>query len=180
MQHLNKMLSDQIKNTIIEIPDFPKPGISFKDITPIFKNPALGAAIIDEMEKWAEPLVIDVVVGIESRGFMFGYALAQRLGVPFIPIRKAGKLPRAVHKKCYDLEYGSACLELQKGDINNGSRVLVHDDLLATGGTATAAINLCEMAGASVVAFHTLVELCFLEARENFSSSIEIKSLASY
>ena len=155
------MLSEKLKNSIQEIPDFPKPGISFKDITPILADAQLSKEVIESITEWAKPLRPDVIAGIESRGFMFGFALAQALGLPFIPIRKPGKLPRDVFSKSYNLEYGSATLELHREDLKPGQRVIIHDDLLATGGTAAAAAHLCKDAGAEVVALHFLVELSF-------------------
>src|SRR5690606_26027794 len=119
------MLEQEIKDCIKEIPDFPRPGISFKDITPILSNPALRDKCLDAIAEWAQTLKPDAIAGIESRGFMFGFALAQRLNIPFVAIRKPGKLPREVYSCSYDLEYGSATLELHKEDIKPHSRVII-------------------------------------------------------
>lgn len=174
------MLEQELKDCIKEIPDFPKPGISFKDITPILSNPDLCAQGVEALYEWAKPLTPDYIAGIESRGFMFGFALAQRLKIPFVPIRKPGKLPRDVHSRSYDLEYGSATLEIHKDDIKPNSRVIIHDDLLATGGTFGAAVSLIESTGAHVVGAQFLVELHFLKGRESFADTIAIQSLATY
>ena len=161
------MLEQELRDCIKEIPDFPKPGISFKDITPILSNPALCEKCVEAMVDWAKTLQPDVIAGVESRGFMFGFALAQKLGIPFVPIRKPGKLPREVYTCSYDLEYGTATLEIHKNDLKPGCRVIVHDDLLATGGTVGAAIKLITEAGATVVGAQFLVELSFLSG-DNF------------
>lgn len=174
------MLEQEIKDCIKEIPDFPRPGISFKDITPILSNPALRDKCLDAIAEWAQTLKPDAIAGIESRGFMFGFALAQRLNIPFVAIRKPGKLPREVYSCSYDLEYGSATLELHKEDIKPHSRVIIHDDLLATGGTVEAAIKLIEMAGATAVAAQFLVELSFLNGAQSFPTKVEKHSLVLY
>ncbi|WP_417612455.1 adenine phosphoribosyltransferase [Owenweeksia hongkongensis] len=174
------MLEKELRDCIKEIPDFPKPGISFKDITPILSNPVLCRKCVEAMAEWAKGLNPDIIAGVESRGFMFGFALAQKLNIPFVPIRKPGKLPREVFSCSYDLEYGSATLELHKEDIKPGARVIVHDDLLATGGTVSAAIKLIESAGAEVIAAQFLVELSFLNGDTAFAQKLEKHSLVSY
>lgn len=179
-EHSSEQLSEKIKKCIQEIPDFPKPGISFKDITPILADAGLSSEILDEMLSWASELKPDYIAGMESRGFIFGFALAQKLGIGFIPIRKPGKLPRAVHSKNYDLEYGEATLQIHKGDIKPGGRVLVHDDLLATGGTADAAVELIKEAGGELAGLHFLVELEFLKGREKLPAGIPTISLVKY
>src|SRR5476651_1030152 len=136
------MIEQQIKAAIRDIPDFPKPGIVFKDITPILKDPALCDKILDAFVEQLKDTPIDVVAGVESRGFLFGLSLAGRLGVPFIPVRKAGKLPFTIKQKVYELEYGTATIELHTDAFEPGQRILIHDDLLATGGTVTAASQL--------------------------------------
>ncbi len=174
------MLSEKLKKTIAEIPDFPKPGISFKDITPILANAELSEELLEGMVKWAKPLNAEYIIGIESRGFMLGFALAQKLGIGFIPVRKPGKLPRAVYSEDYDLEYGSATIEVHKNDLKPNSRVIIHDDLLATGGTAEAAVKLCSKAGAHVVGMHFIIELSFLDGRSRLSEASNILSEIIY
>lgn len=169
------MIKKQIKSVIRDVPDFPKEGILFKDITPILKEPHLCDQIIDYMIDLIGGDKPDVVVGIESRGFLFGMRLAQRLEVPFVPVRKVGKLPADTHKVSYDLEYGSATLEIHKDALKPGSKVLIHDDLLATGGSAAAASQLVEMCGASILSYLFLISLDSLNGRarlEKFSNKL--------
>lgn len=170
------MLSEKLIKAIAEIPDFPKPGISFKDITPILASPVLSEELVNSMAEWARPLKPDYIIGIESRGFMLGFALAQKLGIGFIPIRKPGKLPRAVFSEDYDLEYGSATVQIHQEDLKPGSRVIIHDDLLATGGTAEAAIKLCSKAEANIVGVHFIIELAFLNGRKLLPEGTNILS----
>src|SRR5476649_670947 len=160
------MIEQQIKSAIRDIPDFPKPGIIFKDITPILKDPALCVGIVDAFADRLKGVHIDAVAGIESRGFLFGLTLATKLGVPFIPVRKAGKLPFTIRQKVYDLEYGSATIELHTDAFEPGQHVLIHDDLLATGGTALAASELIQEMGGIVAGFSFVVELGFLNGKE--------------
>jgi len=160
------MIAQQIKQAIRDIPDFPKPGIIFKDITPILKDPILCENIVEAFAQQLKGTRIDVIAGIESRGFLFGLTLAARLGVPFVPIRKAGKLPYAIKQKAYDLEYGTATIELHTDAFEPGQYVLIHDDLLATGGTALAASELIQEMGGVVAGFSFIVGLGFLNGRE--------------
>ena len=134
------MLKTKIDSVIREVPDFPKPGIMFKDITPILQDPVLCKEITDEICNHFRSKV-DVIVGVESRGFLFGMLIAQQLKVPFVTVRKKGKLPYKTVSYKYDLEYGSAEIEMHVDAIRKNDRVMVHDDLLATGGTAKAALN---------------------------------------
>lgn len=175
------MISKELDKAIRDIADFPKQGIIFKDITPILKNSALCTAVIDEFVQRLEGVEIDVVAGIESRGFLFGLMLANRLQVPFVPVRKKGKLPfRTVEEPC-ELEYGSAILELHVDAINPGQRVLIHDDLLATGGTVSAATRLVQKLDGVVAAYAFVVSLDFLNANEKLMEVSEnIISLVSY
>ena len=169
------MLQQKIKNTIRDVPDFPKEGILFKDITPILHQPALCTEIVNAFADALKGKKIDAVVGIESRGFLFGFMLANKLNIPFIMVRKAGKLPYKKIAHEYDLEYGSAKIEMHEEEIREGWNVLIHDDLLATGGTAEAAAKLITMQGGAVAGFAFLVELDFLEVRkklENYSDTI--------
>lgn len=158
---------EAIRNTIRTIPDFPKPGIQFKDITPILESPVLSRGIVAQFVKLYQGVKIDAVAGVESRGFLFGLPLAMELNVPFIIVRKKGKLPAETVSYKYDLEYGSAEIEVHKGAIKKGMNVLIHDDLLATGGTAGAVAHLIQMEEGSVVGFSFLIELNDLKGREN-------------
>src|SRR4051812_6841833 len=160
------MLEQKIKSVIRDVPDFPKPGILFKDITPILHNPQLCTEIVNEFAERLSEKKIDAIVGIESRGFLFGFALANKLNVPFILVRKAGKLPYKKISHEYTLEYGSAKVEMHEEEIQPGWNVLIHDDLLATGGTAEAAARLIGMQGGKVAGFAFLVELGFLNGKE--------------
>ena len=149
---------------IRDVPDFPKPGIIFKDIAPLLRDPAAFAEAVAQMKKAAPPC--DAVAALESRGFLFGAPLALALGKPFVPVRKAGKLPGALHAESYALEYGDATIEIQRDAIPSGARVLIVDDVLATGGTAAAAARLVERAGGVAAGFVFLLELQFLHGRE--------------
>ncbi|MGB0177563.1 MAG: adenine phosphoribosyltransferase [Owenweeksia sp.] len=171
--------ADKIRDRIKEVPDFPKPGISFKDITPLLFEPELYPELIDEIAKPFANEQVDFVAGMESRGFLYGMGLAHKLGAGFIPIRKKGKLPRPTHTVSYDLEYGSAELELHREDIPRGSRVLIHDDLLATGGTASAALQLIQKMEAEVVGLCFIIELDFLNGRERLGTR-NLHSLVHY
>lgn len=167
-------LKETIKNEIRDIPDFPKEGILFKDITPILLKPDFCEQIVTHiLDEIKQPF--DCIVGVESRGFLLGMPLAIKAKVPFIPARKKGKLPGETESYSYDLEYGSATLEIHKGHIGKGAKVLVHDDLLATGGTAMAASKIVQKMGAEVVGFSFLVQLGFLngvEALKDISSNV--------
>lgn len=160
------MISTKLENSIRDIADFPKPGIVFKDITPILKDASLCREVIDEFVNRLDGIQIDVIAGIESRGFLFGLMLANRLGIPFVPIRKKGKLPfKTVEEPC-ELEYGSAILELHTDAIYLGQRVLIHDDLLATGGTVSAATRLVQKLKGEIAGYAFVISLDFLNARE--------------
>ncbi|MCY1524620.1 Adenine phosphoribosyltransferase [compost metagenome] len=175
------MLSDQIKQTLRDVPDFPRPGIIFKDITPVLKDPSLCREITLALAAQVREIEIDAVAGIESRGFLFGMALAQALQVPFVPVRKAGKLPHTTIRQSYALEYGTATLEIHKDAFKAGQKVLIHDDLLATGGTVVAASELVRQLGASVAAYSFLISLDFLNGRERIRSfAPDIFSLAAF
>jgi adenine phosphoribosyltransferase len=163
------MIAQQIKAAIRDIPDFPKPGIIFKDITPILKDPTLCERIVDVFAMKLTGTKIDVVAGVESRGFLFGLMLAIKLGVPFVPIRKAGKLPHTVKQKVYELEYGTATIEMHIDAIEPGQHVLIHDDLLATGGTVTAASELIQELGGIVSGFSFVIGLGFLGGKEKIA-----------
>jgi adenine phosphoribosyltransferase len=164
---------------IRDIPDFPKPGIVFKDITPLLLDPgALDAAVVG-LAEWARPLSVDLVVAAEARGFILGAALARELGVGFVPARKPGKLPGETVSAEYILEYGVDALEMHADALEGGARVLLHDDLLATGGTAAALVDLVRGRGADVAGFGFLVELGFLDGRSRLDG-VDVHSLVSY
>jgi len=154
---------------IREIPDFPKSGISFKDITPVLSNPAAYQEIIDRLAEEASSARPDLVVGIEARGFLFGAPLALALGLPFVLARKTGKLPSAAVREEYALEYGTAAIEMHRDAVRPGQRALIVDDLLATGGTALASARLVEALGGCVVGFRFVIDLGFLGGRETLS-----------
>jgi len=167
------------KHFVREVPDFPEKGVVFKDITPLLEDPGAFQAAADALLGFTEGLQIDKVVGIESRGFFFAPLLASRLGAGFIPARKPGKLPREIRKQEYDLEYGTDALELHAESISEGDRVLVHDDVLATGGTARAMCDLIEQLGGEVVQCNFLIELGFLKGREKLNG-YSLRSLITY
>lgn len=161
---ITKLIADHV----VDVPDFPKPGIMFKDLTPLFADSKAFRAVIDEIVKqYAGDF--DVVVGIEARGFVLAAAVAYAAGVGVVPIRKAGKLPRVAHSVSYALEYGEATLEISEDAFRPGQRVLVVDDVLATGGTAEATLELVERAGGVVAGFVVLMELGFLAGRQRLT-----------
>ena len=175
------MISERLDKVIREVPNFPKEGINFKDITPLLMDAQLTNGVIEAFINQLDGIKLDAIVGIESRGFLFGFLLANKMGVPFIPIRKVGKLPGETLKYKYDLEYGSAEVEVHKSDIHTQWNVLVHDDLLATGGTACAAAELIQRLGAKVAGFAFVVSLDFLNGKEKLKEySDHIISLKDY
>lgn len=176
------MLTEEIKKTIRDIPDYPKAGINFKDITPILANPSLMHAIVSKLVADFKDLKIDAVAGTEARGFILAPILAYELGCAFVPVRKKGKLPYKSITQEYSLEYGTASIEMHVDAIKPGWRVLVHDDLLATGGTAGATANLVKRLGGDVVSFSFLVNLGFLDGERNLMERFGIKPhyLVSY
>lgn len=155
-------MQDRLKAAIRDVPDFPKPGILFRDITPVLEDPVLSRMVVDGFVDALDGRRIDAIAGIESRGFLFGMPLALKLGVPFITVRKKGRLPYRTVSHKYDLEYGTAEIEMHEGALRPGMNVLVHDDLLATGGTALAGAELIRSQGASVAGFCFLIELSAL------------------
>jgi adenine phosphoribosyltransferase len=161
-----------------DVPDFPKPGIVFKDITPLLRAPAAFRAATDALAARCEALAPTCVAAIESRGFLFGAPVAERLGLPLVPLRKPGKLPWKTIRESYELEYGSSTLEVHQDAAGPGDRVVLMDDLLATGGTAAASVNLIRQLGAEVVGAAFVVELGFLAGREKLHG-IEIVSLVN-
>lgn len=169
------MIETQLRNIIRDIPDFPKPGILFKDITPVLKDSALCTAIIDAFAEKMQDMDIDAIAGIESRGFLFGLMLANKMNLPFVPIRKKGKLPAETISQTYDLEYGSATIEIHRDAFKPGTKVLIHDDLLATGGTVQAAAKLIQQLDGEVAGFSFIISLDFLKGEDKlteFSSKL--------
>lgn len=175
------MIDKKLRATIRDIVDFPKQGIVFKDITPILQDPNLCREVVETFIEQLSGIEFDVVVGLESRGFFFGMMLAERLDLPFVPIRKPGKLPYATIQQSYDLEYGSSSIEIHEDAFPAGSRVLLHDDLLATGGTIIAASKLIEQMGGNVSAMAFIISLDFLGAKKQLEPySNKVVSLLSY
>lgn len=173
-------LTQKINENIANVADFPKPGIQYKDITTLFQNPGLCAEMVDAFAEFSRGK-IDVVCGIESRGFLFGIQIAQKLNIPFVLIRKQGKLPPPTISQSYDLEYGKATIEVQPQYINKGMRILIHDDVLATGGTAEATALLIQKCGAIPAQFSFITDLTFLEGKERLNQfTDQIQSLISY
>ncbi len=172
---------NELRELIREIPDFPKPGILFYDITTLLKDPRGLKMTINRMSEGftGHAHKIDVVIGVEARGFIFAPALAYHIGAGFVPVRKPKKLPAATERVSYDLEYGSDTLEIHKDAIQPGQRVLIADDLLATGGTAAAVVKLVEQLGGEVAGLTFLVELDFLNGREKLAG-YNIQSLLRY
>ncbi len=169
----------EIRNAIRDISDFPQPGIQFKDITPLLANAELFAASIDLLTGNFQPGTVDTVVGIDARGFIFAAAAALHLKAGFVPVRKKGKLPYETHEETYDLEYGTNTIAIHTDAIRPGTRVLLIDDVLATGGTARAAAALLNRMGASVLEFSFLIELSFLKGRDKLQG-IPVRSLVIY
>lgn len=174
-------LTIRLNAVIRNVPDFPKPGIQFKDISPLLQDHALCSEVVDAMLTPFKGQKIDVVAGIESRGFLFGVLMAQRLKCAFILVRKEGKLPYNTVSETYDLEYGSSTIEIHTDAIKPQQRVLLHDDLLATGGTAEAASKMINKMGGQLVGLTFLIELEFLKGRSKIQPyTDEIVSLLKY
>lgn len=172
-------MQEEFKKIIREVPDFPKPGILFYDLTTLIKNKDAFKKAVDLLYLHYENKPVDLVVAVEARGFIFGATLAYKLGAGFIPVRKPGKLPTVTVKAFYDLEYGKDCLEVHKDAIKPGEKVLIVDDLLATGGTARAVADLVATLGGDVVGLAFLVELEFLNGRRKLDS-YDIFSIIKY
>jgi len=168
-----------LEAAIRNVPDFPQPGIQFKDITPVLGDARLFAGAIDLMASRHADAGIDACVGIDARGFIFAAAAAKQLGTGFVPVRKKGKLPWKTHEESYSLEYGEATVAIHQDALQPGARVLLLDDLLATGGTAAAAVKLLEKIGAEIVEIGFLIELGFLNGREKMNGA-PINSLITY
>jgi adenine phosphoribosyltransferase len=175
-------VSEKVRQTIRDVRDYPKPGIVFKDITPVLGNPSLFREVVREMLIMLEGQKIDAIAAVEARGFIFGSVLAHEMNCRFIPVRKAGKLPYKTRSQEYALEYGTAAIEMHEDAVAKGSRVLVHDDLLATGGTAGATASLVQDLGGVVAGFSFLINLSFLPGEENLVKRFGLKPqyLVSY
>jgi adenine phosphoribosyltransferase len=168
-----------LRERIRDVPDFPTKGIVFKDLMPLIADPAYFRETIDRLAEWARPRSPDLVLGAEARGFIFGAALAYSLGAGFIPARKPGKLPRETIEATYALEYGTDSLQMHRDAVSEGSRVLVLDDVLATGGTAKAKVELVESLGGVVVGMLFVIELTFLDGRERLDG-YDVHALVQY
>jgi adenine phosphoribosyltransferase len=177
--HNHPITAGDLSLSIRNIPDFPQPGIQFKDITPVLADPALFRASIELLTERFQPGSVDAIVGIDARGFIFAAAAALHLQAGFVPIRKKGKLPYKTFEQSYDLEYGSNTVAIHIDGIHAGSRVLLIDDLLATGGTAVAAVSLLEKLGAQILEITFLIELGFLNGRERLKPH-PVRSLIVY
>jgi adenine phosphoribosyltransferase len=170
---------DDLRAKIRDVPDFPEPGIVFKDIMPLLADPATLAETVDLLAEWIEPRKPDVMLGAEARGFILCAALAYKLGCGFVAARRPGKLPWKTVSATYALEYGDNTLELHADAIAHGARILVHDDLLATGGTAKAICDLAEQLGGQIVGVAFVIELAFLEGRKHLEN-YDVHSLITY
>lgn len=172
-------MTDALRALIRDVPDFPEPGIIFKDITPILRDASAFAAMIDALTSAIEPWSPQAIVGVEARGFVLAAPVAAALGVGFVPVRKKGKLPWLTHEESYALEYGQATVEIHQDALDPSSRVVIVDDVLATGGTAAATVRLVEATGAHVAGLAFLIELGFLRGREAIQGH-EISATLSY
>jgi adenine phosphoribosyltransferase len=170
---------ENLQAKIRDVPDFPQPGIVFKDIMPLLADPDSFREAIDLLAEWVEPRKPDVILGAEARGFILGAALAYKLGCGFVAARRPGKLPWKTVSSTYALEYGENSLELHADAIADGARVLVHDDVLATGGTARAICDLVEQLGGEIVGVEFLIELAFLDGRQHLEN-YDVHSLITY
>lgn len=172
-------MSIDLRDRVRDVPDFPKPGILFKDIMPLVANAEYFRTAIDQLVELARPLRPDVILGAEARGFIFGGALAYELGCGFVTARKPGKLPWSTVEATYELEYGTDSLQIHDDAIPPGARVIIHDDVLATGGTARAKVDLVEKVGAEVVGLLFVIELTFLNGRDKLPG-YDVRSLIQY
>ena len=173
------MTTEELKALVRDVPDFPTEGIVFKDLMPLIGNAQAFRATIEQLAEWARPRTPDIILGAEARGFIFGGALAYELGCGFVPARKPGKLPWEKVRATYDLEYGSDSLEVHADALSAGARVIVLDDVLATGGTARAKVELVERLGGQVVGALFVIELTFLGGRAKLDST-DVHALIAY
>ncbi len=177
MEKIEKAVIEYLNDTIRTVSDFPIPGIQFKDITTLLNNPDAMKLTTDFLIRPYKGIAVDKVVGLESRGFLFGTNMAIALNAGFVPVRKPGKLPSVTNEVSYDLEYGTSTLQIHTDAIRPGDRVIIHDDLIATGGSANAARMLVEGLGGVVIAYSFIIELAFLNGREKLNKDIPIHSL---
>jgi adenine phosphoribosyltransferase len=168
-------LEEELKPLLRDVADFPKPGILFKDITPLLASPSARERVVNTIADHFKNYRIDAVAGVEARGFIFGSLIAQKMALPFIPIRKAGKLPYKKIREEYALEYGTASIEMHEDAVSSGTRVLLHDDLLATGGTATAAGTMIQRLGATVAGYSFIINLSFLPGDTLLKSRFNVR-----
>ena len=171
-------LTDRVRSALVTYPDWPKPGVTFADLSPVYADPHLRGELTQHFVEIATDADVDTIAAIESRGYLLGMSLADELGLPFIQIRKSGKLPGDCFKVAYSLEYGMAEIEIQSSAFRKGSRVMIVDDVLATGGTMKAARELVEQTGAIVASIAVIAEIAFLKGRDNLQG-IEVSSLLS-
>jgi adenine phosphoribosyltransferase len=176
----SSLANADLRRWIRDIPDFPKPGILFRDLTPLMRDPAGWRETVRQLAEITERLQPDLIVGIESRGFIVGTSLATALGLGFVPVRKPGKLPGEVHGVDYELEYGRDRLEIHADGFEHSPRILIVDDLLATGGTAEACGQLVRLAGGEIVGFAFVVELTDLGGRQRLPAGVAVESLVTY
>ncbi len=174
---MSSSLAERVRARVRDVPDYPQPGVVFRDITPLLADGPLFGEVVSYLAEIAPP--VDIVAGMEARGFLLGAPVAVALGVGFVPVRKEGKLPRATLSGSYDLEYGSAVLEVHRDAVAHGERVLVIDDVLATGGTAAATVELLRQAGAVVVGMSFLMELAFLDGRSKLTG-LPVEAMLAY
>jgi adenine phosphoribosyltransferase len=177
---MNDAMLDRMRAAVRDVPDFPQPGIIFKDITPVLADPALFRLTIDALAEGLEEAGITKVMGFDARGFIFAGAVADRLGLGFIPVRKKGKLPWETVQVAYALEYGENVMEMHRDAVAPGERVWLIDDVLATGGTAAAAAGLVEQLGGVVAGMTFLIELGFLEGRTKLPVGVEVRGVLCY
>lgn len=175
----DERLQETLRALVRNVPDYPKAGVVFKDITPLLKDASAFASVVGGIAGHYRDQAIDYVVGIESRGFIFGAAVATAMGAGFIPVRKPGKLPHRTHRCEYALEYGTDALEIHQDAVETGKRVLIVDDVLATGGTAAAAVELVQRTGGNVAGLAFLIELGFLQGRDKVPG-LDVLSLLTY
>lgn len=168
-------IEEKIKGQLRDVIDFPKPGIVFKDITPLLANPPVRAEVLEAIVSHFRPLKADAIAAVEARGFIFGMLIAHELGIPFVPVRKAGKLPYSKLTESYSLEYGEASIEMHDDAVKKDSRVIIHDDLLATGGTAAAAGRLVRRLGGVVAGYSFLINLSFLPGEANLKAQFGVQ-----
>jgi adenine phosphoribosyltransferase len=177
MKKVHQSIKDYISETIRTIPDFPKEGIQFKDITTLLQDKRALELTSYMLVQSFRNKTVDIVVGLESRGFLFGTNLAQDLNAGFVPVRKPGKLPAKTLSETYALEYGEDSVEIHEDAIFKGAKVLIHDDLIATGGTASAATKLVERLGGKIVGYSFIIELSFLKGRDQLTKNVPIESI---